>query len=58
MLSLFYDIFLEIIFDMLAVIEAPIIFSFQSLVKKMFFVIAEQSPTDVLQEKSFDLYPL
>ena len=38
--SLFYDTFLKIIFQMLAVIEAPIIFSFQSSV----FVIAEAVP--------------
>ena len=44
MLSLFYDIFFEIIFQMLAIIEAPIIFLFQSLVEKIFFVIAEAVP--------------
>ena len=44
------------IFLMHAVIEAPIIFLFQSLVKQMFFVIAEAVPNRVLQEKSFDLY--
>ena len=41
MLSLFYDIFFEMIFQMLAVIEALIIFLFQSLVKQTFFIIAE-----------------
>ena len=38
---------------MLAVIEAPVTFLFQSLVKA-----AEDSPTNIRQEKSFDLYPL
>ena len=38
--SLFYDIFFETIFQMLAVTEAPII----SLVKQMFVVIAEAVP--------------
>ena len=41
---------------MLAVIEALIIFLFQSLVKQMFFAITEAVPTDVLQERSFHLY--
>ena len=31
---------------------------FQSLVKQMFFVTEETFPSDILQEKSFDLYPL
>ena len=43
---------------MLAVIEAPIIFSFQFLVKQMFIAIAEAVPQGVLQERAFDLYPL
>ena len=43
---------------MLAVTEVPIIFLLQFLVKQMFFVIEEAAPTDVLQEKSVDLYPL
>ena len=42
--SLFYDIFFKIIFQMLAVVEAPFIFLFESLVKQMFFVIAEAAP--------------
>ena len=42
--SLFYDIFFEIIFQMLAVIEALTIFLFQSLVKQIFVVIAEAVP--------------
>ena len=36
--------FFEIIFQMLAVIEAPIIFLFQSLVKQIFAVVAEAVP--------------
>ena len=32
------------IFEMLAVIEAPFLFLFQSLVKQMFVVIAEAVP--------------
>ena len=47
------------IFQMLAVTEAPIIFLFQSSVKKMFVVTAEDiRPRGVLQERSFDLYLL
>ena len=42
--SLFYDIFFEIIFQMLAVIETPIISLFESFVKQMFVVIAEAVP--------------
>ena len=42
--SLFYDIFFEIISQLLAVTEAPIIFLFQSLVQQMFVVIAEAVP--------------
>ena len=37
---------------MLAVIEAPIIFLFQSLFKQMFVVIAEAVPQGVLQDIS------
>ena len=55
MFSLFYDRFFEIIFQILAVIEARIIFSFQSLVKQMFFGIAETVSIGVLQERSFNL---
>ena len=36
--------FFEIIFQMLAVIETPIIFLFESFVKQMFVVIAEAVP--------------
>ena len=43
---------------MLAVIETPIIFLFQSLVKQMFVVIAEAVPTCVLEQRSFDPYLL
>ena len=39
--SLFYDIFLKTIFQMLPVIEAPITILFQPLVKQIFVVIAE-----------------
>ena len=42
--SLFYCAFLEIISQLFAVIEAPIIFLFQSLAKKIFVVIAEAVP--------------
>ena len=42
--SLFYGVFLEIISQLFAVIEAPIIFLFQSLAKQMFVVIAEAVP--------------
>ena len=39
--KLFYDIYFETISELLAVIEAPIIFLFQSLVKKITIVITE-----------------
>ena len=41
---LYFMIFFEIIFQMLAVIEVPTIFLFQSLVKQMLFVTAEAVP--------------
>ena len=42
--SLFYDVFLEIIPQLFAVIEAPIMFLFLSLAKQMLVVIAEAVP--------------
>ena len=56
MLSLFYDIFFEIIFQILAVIEAPMIFSFQSLVKQIFFVITEAVPHRYSTKKNHLFY--
>ena len=42
--SLFYGVFLEIISQLLAAIEAPITFLFQSLVKQVLVLIAEAVP--------------
>ena len=39
------------IFEMLAVIEAPFLFLFQSLVKQMFVVIAEAVPHSCSSER-------
>ena len=43
---------------MLAVIEAPILFLFQSLVKQMFFVIAEVVLKGVIQEDHLIYTPI
>ena len=43
---------------MLPVIEAPITISFQSLVKQIFFVIADTVPHRCSAKKLFDLYTL
>ena len=48
--SLFFTFF-EIISQLLAVIEAPIMFLFQSLVKQMFTVIAEAVPHSCSSKK-------